>query len=483
MKTISFYILLKPGYYLIIALIIFAGACSSNKKSSKVRRPNVLIIMSDQWRASAFGYSGNADVKTPNTDKLAAESINCYRAISGMPVCSPFRATLMTGQKPLSHGVFMNDVQLDTNAVTIGKTMLKAGYETAYIGKWHIDGRGRNSFIPKGNRRQGFQYWKTDECTHNYNHSLYYADSSDTLYWKGYDAIAQTADAIEYIQNHAQDANPFFLVLSWGPPHAPYHTAPDRFRNIYNQEKLTLRPNVPDSIQKQVRNDLAGYYAHCSALDEQVGKIRKNLKTSGIENHTIILFVSDHGDLLGSHGFYKKQQPYDESIHIPMLYYIPKTLGGRTAKLDALINADDIMPTLLGLCNIEIPETVEGIDYSSYLKGGKNPGDTLTWISCVQPFGQWGRKYGGKEYRGFRSKRYTYTRDLNGPWQLFDNEKDPYQMNNLINKVEYKSLVNAFDKLLKQELNKTGDRFLSGEEYAKKWNYKLDKTGTVLYTH
>lgn len=474
---------MKPLEVVLVVLIIIIGSCKPiADETNETSKPNVLIILSDQWRASAFGYSGNTDVKTPNIDKLAAESANCYRAISGMPVCSPFRATLMTGQRPLTHGVFMNDVQLDTSAVTIAKVMSEAGYHTANIGKWHIDGMGRSAFIPQGNRRQGFQYWKTNECTHNYNHSQYYADSPDTLLWNGYDAIAQTIDAEQYIKNYAQDEKPFFLLLSWGPPHAPYQTAPQKYRDMYDSEKLTLRPNVPENIQKKVRNDLAGYYAHCSALDDLVGNLRKALEVSGADENTIILFVSDHGDLLGSHGYYKKQQPYDESIRIPMLYYIPATMGGTAAKLDALINADDIMPTLLGLCDVGISEAVEGIDYSDFLKGGKNPGDTLTWISCAQPFGQWNRNKGGKEYRGFRSQQYTYTRDMDGPWQLFDNDRDPYQMHNLVGEDDYKSLVISFDSLLEQELVESKDQFLSGLEYAKRWNYELDETETVPYS-
>jgi arylsulfatase A-like enzyme len=471
---------------IIISIIFLMGACKHTVHKTEEKqtvKPNVLIILADQWRTFSFGFSGNPDVKTPNIDKLAREGANCYNAISGMPVCSPFRATLMTGQRPLKHGVFMNDVQLDTNAVTMGKIMSKAGYKTGYIGKWHIDGRGRLAFIPPGNRRQGFRYWKTMECTHNYNHSLYYADLPDTLLWNGYDAFAQENDAEQFILKHAKDEDPFFLILSWGPPHAPYHTAPEKYRNMYDPEKITLRANVPEEIRQKVKYDLSGYYAHCSALDEMVGKLLQVLNISGISEKTIVLFVSDHGDLLGSHGYYKKQQPYDESVRIPMIYYIPEALGGKAEKFEALINADDIMPTLLGLCHVDIPETVEGIDYSNYLKGGENPGDTITWVSCVQPFGQWNRKMGGREYRGLRSIRYTYTRDLDGPWQLFDNKTDPFQMHNLVKEPSYKLLVASFDSLLQKDLSKSNDLFQSGLVYAKKWNYELDETETVPYTY
>lgn len=468
----------------VFSLVILLNMAHCNSEVTKEKntpdKPNLIVVFADQWRAEAMGYAGNPDVKTPHLDKLARESADCYQAISGMPVCSPFRATLMTGQRPLTHGVFMNDVQLDTTAVTIGKVFANAGYQTAYIGKWHIDGRGRRTFIPP-ERRQGFQYWKTMECTHNYNHSQYYANTIDTLVWEEYDAIAQTKDAVQYVKHHANDDKPFFLTLSWGPPHAPYLTAPNKYRKLYNSKALHLRPNVPDELHEKVKKDLAGYYAHCSALDDMIGLLRTTLNETRLNDNTILLFTSDHGDLLGSHGYYKKQQPYEESVRIPMLYFIPEKFGGKASKPDALINSEDIMPTLLGLCGVKIPDTVEGKDFSAYLKGGKNPGDTVTWLSCIQPFGQWSRKMGGKEFRGLRSEHYTYTRDLNGPWQLFDNMKDPYQIHNLVGEENYKSIVKSFDDLLQRKLVATGDHFLPGPEYAKKWGYVLNKNGTVDY--
>src|SRR5712671_5899608 len=151
-------------------------------------RPNVLLIIADQWRAQAFGFAGDPNVKTPNLDRFERECVNFTQAVAGMPVCSPTRATLLTGQRPQTHGIFLNDVQLNTNAVTIAKELKAAGYDTGCIGKWHVDGRGRSSFIPR-ERRQGFDYWKVLECTHSYNNSPYYADGPEKLKWEGYDAI------------------------------------------------------------------------------------------------------------------------------------------------------------------------------------------------------------------------------------------------------------------------------------------------------
>ena len=144
----------------------------SGKAQKKENRPNILILLADEWRAQAVGYASDPNVKTPNLDRLAAMNANFQNAVSCMPVCTPFRASLMTGQRPLTNGVFMNDVLLDTNATTIAKVLDTNGYQAGLIGKWHLDGQYRLSYTPPGGRRQGFQYWKAVNCDHNYNHSV-----------------------------------------------------------------------------------------------------------------------------------------------------------------------------------------------------------------------------------------------------------------------------------------------------------------------
>ncbi|KKN21825.1 hypothetical protein LCGC14_0921500, partial [marine sediment metagenome] len=441
------------------------------------------IILTDQWRAQATGYAGDPNINTPHLDSLAAISVNFKNAVSGMPVCSPFRASLMTGQRPLTHGVFMNDVQLDTSAITLGKIFKNAGYETGFIGKWHLDGHGRLSYIPPGNRRQGFDFWKANECTHNYNHSVYYQNQdSKPKIWDGYDAVSQTDAAIDFIKNNKTKNSSFSLVLSYGTPHAPYQTAPDKYQKRINMDSIQLRKNVPEDMKAQVRKDLAGYYAHIVALDDMIGKLISSLKKSGQIQNTIVVFTSDHGDLLGSQGAYKKQQPYDESIRVPMLFYIPEQLKISPGEKKAAMNSEDILPTLLGLCKIKIPKTVEGINYSTYLEGNEEF-NRAALITCVQPFGQWNRvAHNGREYRGLRTEKYTYTRDLNGPWLLFDNEKDPYQLNNLVGNVQMSELQNTLENQLSRRLKENNDEFLPGMEYIKKWAYPTDSTGTVPYS-
>ena len=157
-----------------------------------------------------------------------------------------------------------------------------------------------------------------------------------------------------------------------------------------------------------------------------------------------------------------------------------KTLQSRS--LDAPINSEDIMPTLLGLCEVAIPRSVEGLNYSGYVRGGANPGDGGTVIRCVAPFGEWERRNGGKEYRGIRTTRYTYVRDLNGPWLLFDNQNDPFQTNNLASRTEHSALEAELERDLKRKLKEQNDQFRPGNEYVAQWGYKVNENGTVPYT-
>lgn len=444
-----------------------------------MNKPNVVVVFADQWRAQATGYAGDPNVHTPHLDALAAESVNFTQALSGCPVCSPYRASLLTGQRPLTHGVFVNDVYLRPPKTSLAEAFAAAGYDTAYIGKWHVDGHGRSSYIPP-ERRLGFDYWKVLECTHDYNDSPYYEGGSDAKrYWEGYDAIAQTRDAQDYIRAH-RDSAPFLLALSWGPPHAPYETAPARYRALYDPQTLQLRPNVPASSAAEARTWLAGYYAHCSALDDCLQDLLGTLRACGLEHNTLLLFTSDHGDMLGSQGETKKQRPWDESIRVPFLLRYPAMPGWRPRRTEALIDAQDVMPTLLGLCHLPIPESVEGLDFSGHIAGGSDPSDGAALLTCVQPFGQWTRnRHGGREYRGLRTGRYTYARTLDGPWLLYDNQVDPYQLDNLVGDPAHADVQRALDEALQSRLDATHDAFLPGMDYIRQWGYTVDAEGTV----
>jgi arylsulfatase A-like enzyme len=436
-------------------------------------RPNVLLVLADEWRAQATGYSGDANARTPALDRLAGESVHFENAVSGCAVCCPARASLMTGQYPLTHGVYINDVPLEPKGATLGESFTCEGYRTGYIGKWHLygspDGRyGRRlAYIPPS-KRFGFDYWKACECTHDYNHSLYY-DGNDPKpkYWPGYDALAQTGDACQFIARQAGAPEPFFLTVSLGPPHFPYDTAPEPFRGLYAGRELALRPNVPEIARDKAQAALRGYYAHIAALDSCVGSLLAALDQSGAAEDTVVVFTSDHGDMLYSQDLTTKLYPWEESVRVPFLLRYPRRLGRRGRRVPFLSNVPDIMPLLLGLCGITIPPGVQGTDFSKALLGGAADTGTSAFLGLPVPITE-ARRYGFAEYRGVRTHRHTYVRSIHGPWLLYDNVRDPYQKRNLCGRPEARGAQALLDGQLDGWLARLHDEFLPAAAYLKR---------------
>lgn len=435
-------------------------------------RPNLLFVFGDQWRAQAFGYAGDPNVRTPNVDAFAGQSVNFTNAVSGCPVCSPYRASLLTGQRPLTHGVFVNDRPMEPKGQTLGEAFKAGGYQTAWIGKWHVDGRGRSAFIPP-ERRRDFEYWRVMECTHDYLNSHYYGDGPEMLTWNGYDAEAQTTEAQNFLRGR-DTARPFAMFLSWGPPHDPFHAIPARYKDLYEPANFVLRGNIAPPLHPAARDALHGYYAHCSALDECFGRLLATLHELHLEQDTIVVFTSDHGEMAYSQSsFAHKQQPWQESIRVPLLIRVPGIGAGR--RLD-LIDAPDLMPTLLSLCGLPTPPSAEGIDLSqSVTAGDQHPGRAVV-LSNYFCFHEWVPMRGAREFRGIYTGQYTYVRDRSGPWLLFDNVADPYQLRELSRASKWRDLRDSLDARLDCELAAIGDEFLPGEELLRRWGYDLDPT-------
>jgi len=436
-------------------------------------RPNIVFVFADQMRAQATGYAGNPCVQTPNLDRLATEGITFTTAVACCPVCTPYRASLLTGRYPLSTGMIINDLRLPEEEITIAQVLKEAGYDTAYIGKWHLDGPERSGFTPPGPRRQGFDFWAVGNCTHQYFHSIYYRDTPDPLYWQGYDAHAQTRLAIEYIRTHGQE-RPYCLFLSWGPPHNPYREVPQKYLQLYDPEQIYVRPNVP----KADRESLAGYYAHITALDEALGWLLSALEESGQAERTIFVFTSDHGDMLGSQGVWRKQWPWDESILVPLIIRYPAIQKGARI-VSTPFNVVDLMPTLLRLAHAPIPPSVEGNDLSHLLTGAPGPRPNSALIESIAPFGECPHC---PEWRGIRTERFTYVKTLQGPWLLYDNLRDPFQLHNLVNDPDYSKLQDLLEQELQQWLQRTKDEFLPAQAYRDRWGLIVDETNAIPYT-
>jgi arylsulfatase A-like enzyme len=440
-------------------------------------RPNIVFVFGDQWGAFATGYGGNPDVQTPNIDALAAESVVFSTAVSCCPVCTPYRANLLTGRFPLSHGLFLNDLRLPEDEVSIADVLEAEGYDTAYIGKWHLDGPERSAFTPPGRRRHGFDYWAVADCTHDYMHSIYYRGEDPTpRYWDGYDAHAQTDDAISYIESHGQQ-RPYCLFLSWGPPHFPWREVPQKYLDMYDGRRFGRTPNRWEVDERQ----LAGYYAHCTALDDDIGRLVEALDRTGQADDTIFVFTSDHGTMMGSHGLVTtlKQYPYAESALVPLVVRYPREQG-EPRRMEAPLNEVDLMPTLLSMAGAPIPEGVQGQDLSHLVTGAPGDAPTSSLVMSVAPFNI---NYLAHmpAYRGIYTSRYAYMRSLQGPWLLFDNANDPYQMHNLALLPEHADLVQELDTQLQTWLDRTHDPFLTAEEHIAQWGYQVDHKHDMPY--
>jgi arylsulfatase A-like enzyme len=274
------------------------------------RRPNILFVLADQLRAQSVGCYGNAEVRTPHLDKLASEGVLFRNNLANTPVCCPARAIMLTGKYAHQNGMVANDLRLRESEVTIGEILGGEGYRTGFIGKWHLDGGPRlPGFVPPGPRRQGFDFWAANECSHQHFDTHYFRDAPDPIPIQKFEAEAWTDIAIDFLKQSKGDSRPFFLTIAMGPPHDPYG-APDHYMKMYDPEKLTMQPNWKKAEPNVPgRAQIAAYYAATTAVDDQIGRLSRTLSELGMTEDTIVLFSSDHGDMLGSHGLRSSQGP------------------------------------------------------------------------------------------------------------------------------------------------------------------------------
>lgn len=468
------------GSLLTGAMVLFTACASVADTPTAATRPNVVYVFPDQWRSSATGYSGNTDVLTPNIDRLAGESLNFRNTVATAPVCGPYRAVLMTGRYPTSTGYTFNDLHLPAEEYTFAEIFADAGYNTAYIGKWHLDGMGRSAYIPP-ERRQGWQFWMAAECDHK-NHTSHYftGDSDERQFWEGgYDVFAQTRAVQDYLRAQTGADKPFVLMMSWGPPHPASDAPPKEFFDLYNANELTIPPNVPEEKHAQTRGLLHRYYAHCSAIDHAVGELLKTLDDTGLAENTIFIFTADHGGMLWSHGDPQewKQVHWSESAHVPFLLRYPALHGTKARTVETPLGTTDILPTLLSLAGVERPGTLEGTDLSSLIRDGVEIPDRAALYMSVTPFvGQ------GEPYRSIRTVDHTYVRGLEGPWMLFNDHEDPFQMRNLLEEPEFAELGAQMDARLQAELDRIGGDFRRPEAYVEAWGYQVDHRFSIPYS-
>ncbi len=461
---------------------------SSHKQAH--RPPNLVFVFPDQMRGSAMGFLNKEPVITPRLDRFASESLVLTQAVSNYPLCSPFRAMFMSGKYPVKNRITNNcnsrsapyDCELRQDERCWSDILKDNGYSLGYIGKWHLDSpktpyvdcsnnKGRvawNEWCPP-ERRHGFDFWYAYGTYDQHLHPMYWKTEAgrDEFHYVDQWGPQHEADkAIQYINNennqYRDPDKPFALVVSMNPPHHPYKQVPQKYVDLYDDletDELFSRPNLPPRGTKMnnlFRYNIRYYYAMITGVDEQFGRILDALKQQGLENDTIVVFASDHGNCMGIHNQTAKNNRFEESMRIPFIVRWPDRIKAR--RDDLLFSGLDIYPTLLGLMGFEsdIPHDTDGISYTDLMLTGRSERPKWQWYMWT-PYGS---RDTGK--RGIRNPQYTFViNKLPGRENeifLHDNQNDPYQLKNIA--AENPDLVRQLTKELNTILKKYNDPWL-----------------------
>lgn len=430
---------------------LLTAAAAPVVAGAETKRPNILFLMPDQHRYHAMGCAGNPDVKTPNIDKLASQGVQMLNTIANTPVCCPARANLLTGQYAHRNGMVANDLRLREGGVSLAREFAAAGYRTGFVGKWHLDGGPRlPGFVPPGERRHGYEFWAANQCSHAHFDNTYFRDTPEPIRLGKFESEGWADLGVEFLEAARRDKRPFYLTIQWGPPHDPYK-APEQYRRMYDASKIAMRPNWRAAPKAPGREDIAHYYGMVTSLDDQVGRLMAKLDELGLAEDTVVIYSSDHGDMLGSHGQRLKRKPWEESIRVPGIVRWPGRIRPGTRN-DAIFTHVDFAPTMLGFAGLKAPRAMQGLDLSGVIRGQSSKSPESAYLAIHGTYqgddtpGAW---------RGIRTKTHVYARFKDKPWVLYNIENDPYEMKNLVDSSP--ALVRELDAKLQQRMKEIGD--------------------------
>ena len=432
-------------------------------------KPNLLYVFSDQHRAIAMPGERDSQVIAPVLDRFRKNNLQMRAAISNYPLCVPHRGIFISGLYPNQSKVNNNESTLEPTMPGLGQTFRSAGYKTAYVGKWHLY-HGENEWVPPGPYRFGFDYWRVWANTNKHYDGISFDESGNRINVPGYQPTRMTDEAIQFLQSQKGAKDPFFMVLSWNPPHPPFNPPPNDQAH-YDPATLTIRPNVrlpkPEdkltnpypqlASMETLREAEQGYYGGVTAIDKEFGRLLQTLDELGMADNTIVIYTSDHGEMMGSHGHMAKQMPHEESCHVPFYVRIPKTTQASTS--DRLFASVDIYPTLCGLAGIPVPAHCSGQDFSGVMHGaagGPDPEMVFLMNNQGPPTRQ---EVNVQTYRGVRTRTHTYAVQLDGQWCLYDNTADPYQLHSVLHEPAHKEMIAHLQKAMLAWGKQTGDTF------------------------
>ncbi|MGD8237704.1 MAG: sulfatase [Armatimonadota bacterium] len=431
----------------------------SRRDAAAAEQPNVLYVFSDQHRDCSMPGEPFSDIQAPNMMRLAREGVRFRNCISNYPVCSPYRATLITGKWPYHSGVIDNRIRVESDGNSVGDVFRKAGYRTGYVGKWHLQGQP-GPYQEPGAARHGFDWWRVWYNTNrHWDKSYYYEDSADAKRTpKGYNATLMTEQALDFVRRNTGE-QPWCLFVSLNPPHSNFLDAPDEQKQLYDAEARPWRPNVPEERRQndRMRRVAQGYSGHISAVDRELGRLLDALDETGQARNTIVAYSSDHGEMLGSQNRTGKRLPWEESCRIPFVARWPAGMpAGR--EVQTLFGAIDTMPSLVGLAGLAVPGTCDGLDLSAAFRGEAAREPESQFIMHIDKHhASGGIKHPAPVFRGVRTDRYTYARWRDGPWLLYDNQEDPFQQSNLIDDPKRKKLASELEGVVRDWLKAADD--------------------------
>ncbi len=452
----------KRGGLVLLAGFLLLNAGMQTFAETKARRPNVVFLLADDQRPDTIHALGNPAIQTPNLDQLSREGTAFTRATCANPICTPSRAEILTGTSGFRNGVFDFGRKIAPEISLWPRTMQDAGYRTWYVGKWHNDGLPTQRGFQRTNglfTGGGGKWWgKTEYPQHpkdfngrivtGYRGWVFQTDERKLQPERGVglmpDISRTFADsAIELIRE--KSAQPFFLQVNFTSPHDPL-LMPKGFENMYDPKSLPVPKNFLarhpfdhgnfsgrdeqlfewPRTPEMVRRELAVYYAVISHMDRQIGRILEALEKTGQRENTVIIFSSDHGLAIGSHGLRGKQNMYEHTINVPLIISGPGIPRGK--QLSAQCYLRDLFPTVCELAEIPLPKTVQGKSLLPLLQGKEE----AVYKYVVGYFRGSQRMIRGEEYKLIE---YPEAKRL----QLFHLPSDPWEQKNLAEDPRYEN--------------------------------------------
>ncbi|WP_022873016.1 sulfatase-like hydrolase/transferase [Nesterenkonia alba] len=398
-------------------------------------RPNVVVFFTDQQRWDSTGVAGNPEGLTPNLDRAARDGAFFDVAVTPQPVCTPARASLQTGRFATSTGVWRNGIALGEEADSLARVFSSAGYQTGYIGKWHLAEPSIKGPV-RPEQRGGYDYWLAanglEHTSDAYATSLWDGDEQEVTL-PGYRVDALTDAAIRYIDDRSEDDEPFFLFLSFLEPHHQNHRddypGPEAYEGRYTG--AWMPPDLA-ALRGTAYQHIDGYYGMIKRLDEAYGRIREAIKSLGLDEDTVVAFTSDHGSHFKTRNSEYKRSVHDASARVPLVLTGPGVPQGRYVK--EVVSTVDLPPTLVDLAGINVPESYQGRSLRGLLTHYEADWKDEAFIQVSE----------SELARGIRTRRWKYGiqdpdadplaqphSDSYVETYLYDLKADPYELRNL----------------------------------------------------